>query len=64
MQEGIPYIGETSRSVNVRMSEHKRAARLKHPNQSAVAEHILKTGHKIDLDETQTLHIEDNWKIN
>ena len=58
------YIGETGGSVKVRMSEHERAARLKHPNQSAVAEHIQKTGHKIALDEAQTLHIEDNyWKI-
>ena len=47
----------------MRMSEHERAARLKHPNQSAVAEHTLKTGHMIDLDEVQTLHMEDNyWK--
>ena len=58
------YIGETGRSVMVRMNEHERATRLKHPNQSVVAEHILKTGHKIDLDEAQALHIEDNyWKI-
>ena len=53
------YIGETGRSVMVRMNEHARATRLKHPNQSAIAEHILKTGHKIDLDEDQTFHTED-----
>ena len=36
---------------------------LKHPNQSAVAEPTLKTGHRIDMDEVQTLHMEDNyWK--
>ena len=60
------YIGETRRSVKVRRSEHERAARLTHPNQSAVAEHTLKTGHRIDLDEVQTLHMEDNnemWNL-
>ena len=42
MQEGV-YIGETGSSVMLRMNEHERATRLKHPNQSAIAEQILKT---------------------
>ena len=42
------YVGETLRSMKVRMSEHKRHTRLVWTDQSAVAEHAWMNDHTID----------------
>ncbi|XP_076396721.1 uncharacterized protein LOC143265924 [Megachile rotundata] len=51
---GQVYIGETGRSVNTRLKEHERCARLGYI-QSAVAEHQITTGHKILFEKTEVL---------
>ena len=43
------YIGETGRNLNVRLTEHKRARRNGDIN-NHIAEHHLKTNHRIDWD--------------
>jgi hypothetical protein len=42
---GRVYIGQTGRSVDVRLKEHQRHIRLEHPDKSAVAEHSIDQGH-------------------
>jgi hypothetical protein len=46
---GRVYIGQTSRSVYIRLKEHRRYIRLEHPDKSAVAEHSIVQGHRIQL---------------
>ena len=41
------FIGETGRNLNVRLAEHKRATRNGDIN-NHIAEHHLKTNHRID----------------
>ena len=55
------YIGETSRTLNERLKEHKRALRLNNPSQSAIAEHSHNTGHNIKWDEARIIDFESNW---
>ena len=46
------YIGETGRNLNVRLTEHKRATRNGDIN-NHIAEHHLKTNHRIDWDSAE-----------
>ena len=46
------YIGETGRNLNVRLTEHKRATRNGNIN-NHIAEHHLKTNHRIDWDSAE-----------
>ena len=55
------YVGETARSLGVRLSEHRRALRLNQPDKSAIAEHALKTDHNINWDGVQVVSQEQNW---
>ena len=52
-----PYIGETSRNLTTRLTEHKRATRKGDVN-NHIAEHHRLTNHTIDWDSAQclTLH--------
>jgi hypothetical protein len=38
------------RSVDIRLKEHQRHIRLEHPDKSAVAEHSIDQGHRIQFD--------------
>jgi hypothetical protein len=40
---GRVYIGQTGRSVDIRLKEHQRHMRLQHPYKSAAAEHSIDT---------------------
>jgi hypothetical protein len=42
---GRVYIGQTGRSVDIRVKENQRHIRLEHPDKSAVAEHSIDHGH-------------------
>jgi hypothetical protein len=44
---GRVYIGQTGRSVDIRLKEHQRHIRLEHPDKSAIAEHSIDQGHCI-----------------
>jgi hypothetical protein len=46
---GRVYIGQTGRSVDIRLKLHQRHIRLKHPDKSAVAEHSIDQGHRIQF---------------
>ena len=52
---GDSYIGETGRTIETRISEHKRCIRLGYPEKSAVADHCIKHNHSIHFDETKIL---------
>ena len=55
-------MGMTKRSVNTRLSEHKRWCRLGQVEKSAVAEHTLEQeGHQIRFKDTQVIARENNY---
>ena len=56
------YIGETGRTLKVRMAEHKRAVKSKDPL-NGIAVHVQKTAHNINWQEARILARENNWGI-
>jgi hypothetical protein len=52
---GKVYIGQTGRSVEARCKERMRHTRLDEPEKSAVAEHSINAGHKIEFDNVAVL---------
>jgi hypothetical protein len=52
---GRVYIGQTGRSVDIRLKEHQRHIRLVHPDKSAVAEHSIDHGHCIQFHSSSIL---------
>ena len=55
------YIGETGRTLKMRLAEHKRAVRMENVN-NGIAVHSLKTGHSIAWDKTKITHRETHWQ--
>ena len=55
------YIGETLRSLEERLKEHKRHVEKSDPKGSAIAEHMLKIGHSIAWDKAQVIDYEQRW---
>jgi hypothetical protein len=49
---GKVYIGQSSRSIQLRIKEHSRHIRLAQPDNSAVAEHIISQDHIIKIQDT------------
>jgi len=52
---GKVYIGQSGRSIQLRIKEHKRHMRLVQPDKSAVAEHSLNHNHIVRLQDTKIL---------
>ena len=52
---GTPYIGETGRSINQRISEHSADLRHGRTKSSALAEHAGKTMHHVCIEEAQVI---------
>jgi hypothetical protein len=52
---GRVYIGQTGSSVDIRLKEHQRHIRLKHPDKSAIAEHSIDQGHHIQFHNSSIL---------
>jgi predicted GIY-YIG superfamily endonuclease len=58
---GKVYIGQTGRSVDTRLKEHQRHIRLEHPDKSAMAEHNIDLGHRIQFHNTSDLASETQY---
>lgn len=56
------YVGETKRSVKVRVAEHERHTRSGRTTESAVAEHVWNCDHKIKWDKVKILDMAQNWQ--
>ena len=54
-------VGETGRTLNERLKEHKRALRLSNPSRSALAEHDLNTGQNIGWEDALIIDFESNF---
>jgi hypothetical protein len=52
---GRVYIGQTGPSVDIRLKEHQRHIRLEHPDKSAVTEHSIDQGHRIQFHNSSIL---------
>ena len=52
---GTPYIGETGRSINQRISEHAAELKHRHTKSSALAEHAEKTNHHVCIEEASVI---------
>jgi len=52
---GSVYIGQSGRTIQQRIKEHRRHLNLAQPEKSAVAEHSINYDHKINLLETKLL---------
>ena len=56
------YIGETSRTLEKRLSEHKNVVK-KHDSNNVIAAHAWTNQHKVDWKATKTREMEGNyWK--
>jgi hypothetical protein len=52
---GKVYIGQTGRSVHLRIKEHDRHLRLVQTDKSAIAEHSFNHDHRVKLQDTKLL---------
>ena len=58
------YIGQTSRTLNTRINEHKAAVKHARTEVSAVAEHVWQEKHQMDFQKTCILAHEPNLHTN
>jgi hypothetical protein len=56
------YNGETGRTLDIRLNEHKMCIIKRDPNISKFAEHVIDTNHKILRNESQVIGHESHWK--
>ena len=55
------YAGETTRKLETRMTEHRRAVQRGGTNMSALADHAWTVGHQIDWDSTTVLGVNSRY---
>ena len=55
------YIGETCRTLNVRLKEHQRCCRNFESQKSAVAKHAIEEDHRIDWSNSTVIDKEPQW---
>jgi hypothetical protein len=58
---GKTYIGETGRTINTRIKEHKADITHRRVKKSALAEHAHKTKHHIMIEDANVLARVDHW---
>jgi hypothetical protein len=56
------YIGETCRTLDIRVKEHKNLVKKRVTTASKLAEHVLNTEHRILWDEAKIIGMEPHWK--
>ena len=57
---GTKYIGHTARKISTRIKEHQMAASKNKANHSAIADHWMRTGHKLNSDSVSVLDRDGN----
>ena len=55
------HIGETLWNLDEGLKEHKRHVKKKNAKGSAIAEHVIKSGHKIVWDHAKVIDYEQKW---
>jgi len=56
------YIGETKRKFSTHLKEHQKGVEHKHSQNSALAEHCLRSGHTVSWEASKILHTSANWR--
>ena len=56
------YIGETRRTIEKRMKEHKNGANGVQEKVSGLSQHLRQTNHEANFDEVKVLHKERDYK--
>jgi hypothetical protein len=56
------YIGETGRTLHMRLQEHKRSVQKLDPDISKLAEHEIAIGHRFLWTDAEIIGRETNWK--
>jgi predicted GIY-YIG superfamily endonuclease len=59
---GKSYIGETGRSLKIRLKEHEADIKNERSRTSALAEHSSKTKHHVCLEDAKIIAREDNYQ--
>lgn len=55
------YVGQSGRTLDCRIKEHKRAVQNRNIDTSAVAEHAWKEDHKVDWGQVEILDVSAEW---
>ena len=55
------YIGETCKTLNVRLKEHQRCCRHLESQKSVVAQHAIEEDHRIDWNQSTVIDREQQW---
>jgi hypothetical protein len=55
------YIGQSGRTIKLRIKEHNRNIRLAQLEKSAVAEHSFNNNHKINLQDTRLISAKSGY---
>jgi hypothetical protein len=58
---GRVYIGQMGCSVDIRLKEHQRHSQLEHPDKSAVDEHSINQGHRIQVHNSSILATKNRY---
>ena len=56
------YVGQTKNSLKTRLNQHRAACRLFQPEKSALAEHAIDAGHRVNWSEPKILAKQSDWR--